>query len=54
MAAPLVICICSKCGRTGVTRRPRPEFMCVKCYVENKLGRPLTADDIKVGHAEKT
>jgi len=45
---PLTKCPCSKCGRIGKTRRPRPDFLCVRCFIERDLDRPLTADDIKV------
>jgi hypothetical protein len=48
----LVECSCAKCGRRGKTRRPRPDFLCVRCFIEKDLGRPLNADDIKITHKE--
>lgn len=43
-----VACVCSQCGRTGMTRRPRPAFLCIRCYIEKDLGRPLEPGDIVI------
>lgn len=41
-------CRCAKCGKLCHTNRLRPEFLCIRCYIEKGLGRPLTKDDIKI------
>lgn len=39
---------CCVCGKLGRTNRPRPEFRCVRCYVQADLGRPITKADIRI------
>jgi len=48
LAGPLVACTCSKCGRTGKTRRPRVDFLCFGCFFEKTEGRPINKDDFQI------
>ena len=46
-------CKCSQCGTLGRTNRPRPDFVCVACYLPKALGRPLQKGDIVIKRVKR-
>jgi len=46
-------CRCAQCGKLGRTNRPRPAFLCVRCFIVKDIGRPITKDDIQMTKKEK-